>query len=177
MLTLFASVLLGVVVFALAQEMTSNGNVRTDPRTLLTTQSAQVLRGADLYFANCSVCHGDTALGLNEAKTTFPAEDRNCTRCHRPGNSKTVNWTNIQDNNMFDIGNPVALRGDGALANFPDAATLYAYTRATMPRYQPGFLTDAEYMDITAFLAHINGALPENLVLDEQNAATVPLTH
>ena len=160
-----------------AQEMTSNGNVRTNPRTLVTTQSEQVLRGADLYFANCSVCHGDTALGLAEAKTTFPPEDRRCTRCHRPGNSKTVDWTRIQDNNMFDIGDPVALRGDGALADFSDAATLYAYTRATMPRYQPGFLADAEYLDITAFLAHINGALPEGVVLDEQSATTVLLSH
>lgn len=158
-----------------AQQMTSNGNIRTNPRTLVTVQNEQVLRGADLYFDNCSVCHGDTGLGLNEAKTTFPEEHRKCTRCHRPGNSKFVNWNNIQDNNMFDLGQPAALRGEKALATFSNAEVLYTYIKSTMPRYQPGYLKDTEYMDITAFLIQINNALPESLILTEQSALDITL--
>ena len=160
-----------------AQQMTSNGNIRTNPRTLVTVQNEQVLRGADLYFDNCSVCHGDTALGLAEAKTTFPEEHRKCTRCHRPGNSKLVNWDNIQDNNMFDLGQPTALRGEQALTTFPNAGVLYSYIKSTMPRYEPGYLEDKEYLDITAFLVHINGALPEDILLDEQSALSTLLTN
>ena len=169
---------LGLLVglcFSAAQEMTSNGNIRTNPRTLVSTESEQVLHGADVYFESCAVCHGDTALGLAEAKTTFPESHQRCTRCHRPGNPKTVDWTFIQDTNMFDLGDPVALRGDGALAAFANAAALHAYTSATMPRYAPGTLDNSDYLAVTAFLLHVNGALPEGLELTGDNAVDISL--
>jgi mono/diheme cytochrome c family protein len=43
-----------------------------------------VLRGAATYDWNCAVCHGDTGLGYAEARLSFPADHRTCTRCHRP---------------------------------------------------------------------------------------------
>ena len=157
-----------------AQQMTSNGNVRTNPRTLVTIQNEQVLHGADLYFEHCSVCHGDTALGLAEAKTTFPEEHRKCTHCHKSNNTKLIDWRYIEHNNMFDIGKPGALRGD--LSSFPSALTLYTYIKVTMPRYEPDKLSGDDYMAITAFLAHINGASLEATPLTEQSAAGVSLS-
>jgi mono/diheme cytochrome c family protein len=37
-------------------------------------------------------------------------------------------------------------------------ATLYAYTRTTMPTNNPGFLTDAEYADLLAYMLSVSGA-------------------
>ena len=35
--------------------------------------------------------------------------------------------------------------------------TLYAYTRATMPSNNPGFLTDGEYADLLAYMLFVSG--------------------
>ena len=37
-------------------------------------------------------------------------------------------------------------------------ATLYAYTRTTMPTNNPGFLSDAEYADLLAYMLLVSGA-------------------
>lgn len=119
-----------------------------------------VVRGAETYERNCSVCHGDTGLGYAEAKLAFPADHRACTHCHRPDNERVMSWEtiNARGHNLFDVGEPPALRGPGTLAAFADDAVLLAYTRATMPRYQPGRLTDAEYADLVAFMRWIGEA-------------------
>lgn len=62
----------------------------------------------------------------------------------------------VRDNDVFDIGHAPALRGEGALRAFADTQALYEYIRATMPRYQPGRLTDGEYRDLVAYLQAIN---------------------
>ena len=113
-----------------------------------------VVRGAETYERNCSVCHGDTGLGYQEAKLAFPADHRACTRCHRPDNVREMSWDeiNARGHNLFDVGDPPALRGPGTMVAFADDAVLLAYTRATMPRYQPGRLTDVEYADLVAFM-------------------------
>ena len=120
-----------------------------------------VVRGAETYERNCSVCHGDTGLGYQEAKLAFPADHRACTHCHRPGNEREMSWDviNARGHDLFDVGDPPALRGPGTLAGFADDAVLLAYTRATMPRYQPGRLTDAAYADLVAFMRWV-GAEP-----------------
>ena len=113
-----------------------------------------VVRGAETYERNCSVCHGDTGLGYREAKLAFPADHRACTHCHRPGNEREMSWDviNARGHNLFDVGDPPALRGPGTLVGLAEDAVLLAYTRATMPRYQPGRLTDDEYSDLVAFM-------------------------
>lgn len=128
------------------------GNVLRD--WLVTDAPDTVVRGAATYERNCSVCHGDTALGYEEAKLAFPAGHRACTQCHRTGNAREMSWDVIdaRGHDLFDVGDPPALRGPGALVGFADDAVLFAYTRATMPRYQPGRLTDAEYTDLVAFM-------------------------
>ncbi len=133
------------------------GNVWRD--VLVADASAEVHVGADLYDRNCAVCHGDTGLGYAEAKLAFPADHRTCTRCHRPGNPTQMSFEEmmLREHDLFDLGNPPALRGPDALAAFVDPVALWAYTGATMPRYQPGRLTATEVRAIVAFLWHANG--------------------
>ncbi len=129
-------------------------------RALLVAGASDEVRvGAELYDRNCAVCHGDTALGYAEAKLAFPADHRSCTRCHRPGNPTTMSFETMMErqHDLFDVGSPPALRGGGALAAFGDPVALWAYTGATMPRYQPGRLTDVEVRAIVTFLWHANG--------------------
>ena len=136
--------------------LTQDNERRTHSSTLVTTEDAELLNGAELYYQKCSVCHGDTGLGLEEARATFPEDHRRCTQCHKSGNPKEVDWLNIRDNDMFDIGDPTPLRGEGALANFANPESLQAYISATMPRYAPNSLEADDYRDIAAFLLHIN---------------------
>jgi mono/diheme cytochrome c family protein len=116
-----------------------------------------VVRGAIVYDLNCAVCHGDTGLGYAEAKLAFPEDHRGCTRCHRPGNEREMSFETMNErvHNLFDVGNPPALRGPSALTSFPSDTVLLAYTRATMPRYQPGRLSDEEYAQVVAFMRWI----------------------
>jgi hypothetical protein len=119
-----------------------------------------VLRGAAIYDWNCAVCHGDTGLGYAEARLAFPADHRTCTRCHRRDNAREMSFEemNARPHDLFDVGDPPAIRGDGALAGFASDAALFAYTRATMPRYQPGRLGDDDYADVVAFMRWLGEA-------------------
>jgi len=142
--------------------------------------------GQELYALNCAVCHGKTGGGLVEAKLAFPADHRNCTRCHRPNNRVVQPLSQpFEDNNMFSIGEPPALHSlpgavdglaAGGLANGGPAAgglvagglvavaqpaVILAYVTATMPRYDPGRLTRDEYVAITAHLLALNGRADE----------------
>lgn len=130
-----------------------------DLRAWMVTGAPEVVRtGAETYAANCAVCHGDTGLGYEEAKLSFPADHRSCTRCHRPGNVREMSFARMMErqHDLFDVGDPPALRGPGTMPAFAgNDAALFAYLRATMPRYQPGRLNDAEYEALVAFLRWI----------------------
>lgn len=128
------------------------------------------LEGAALYALNCSVCHGPTGGGLAEARLVFPPDERNCSRCHKANNPVVQPLTRpFVDNDMFPVGDPPALvapdhaaMGSNQAAPLPLAAAaapeaLYAYLRATMPRYDPGRQTDEEYWLLTAHLLRMNG--------------------
>lgn len=128
--------------------------------------AAQLERGAALFAANCAVCHGATGAGYDEARQAFPPDHRRCTRCHRPSNRAVMSLEEItDDHDLFSLGEPPALRGDGALAAFASAEALAAYIGATMPRYEPGRLTADEYLDLTAWLLQLNGRLPAGVPL------------
>lgn len=126
------------------------------------TFSAAVREGAAVYAYNCSVCHGPAGGGLAEARLAFPPGERHCSRCHKPNNP--VVWPlsrPIVDNDMFSIGTPPALHAGGGGGTLPLAAsaspeTLFAYLRATMPRYHPGRQSDVEYWLLTVFLLQMN---------------------
>lgn len=168
--------LVGITTLAISQEMQLQDLTGADRLPgFLVGKSEQVRRGAELYDANCKVCHGATAQGFEEAKLAFPQEHRKCTRCHRRGNPTLIDWNYIQDHDMFDLGDPPALRGAETLSGFGTAEALYQYVRATMPRYEPGRLEDAEYLDITAFMLELNGMLPGNFTLSMENSAGMSL--
>lgn len=129
-------------------------------RALLVAGADEEVRvGAALYDRNCAVCHGDTGLGLAEAKLAFPTDHRTCSRCHRPGNPAQMSFEEmmLRQQDLFDLGAPPALRGPNALRAFADPIGLWAYTDATMPRYQPGRLEATEVRAIVGFLWRANG--------------------
>ena len=138
----------------------SQDHVRDD---LIVGAGAQVARGADVYDRNCAVCHGDSALGFAEARLAFPQDHRACTRCHKPNNPQVMSLEQVveegRDHNLFPVGDPPPLRGGDALAALQDPVALFHYTRAAMPRYRPGTMTDQEYLDVTAFLLAVNGSI------------------
>lgn len=136
--------------------------------------TAALSDAAALYALNCSVCHGPTGGGLEEARLVFPPEERHCTRCHKPNNPVVQPLSRpFIDNDMFPVGQPPALvaapaatgAGDGsvgataapAMAAVATPAALHAYLKATMPRYEPGRHSDAEYWLFVAHLLELNG--------------------
>lgn len=169
-------------------ETNSGSGLAADSATLTGAAEYQVALtdAADLYAMNCSVCHGPTGGGLAEARLVFPPEERHCTRCHKPNNPVVQPLTRpFVDNDMFPVGEAPALRavappsagaepegaagGRQALPHTPGAPlaavappeALFAYVKATMPRYDPGRHTDAEYWLLAAHLFDLNGRSTE----------------
>lgn len=130
---------------------------------------AYLTAAEELYAWNCAVCHGATGGGLEEAKLAFPEDHRDCTRCHRPSNRVVQPLDQpFNDHDMFSLGTPPALHAElptaaasgatGApLASVAPPAALHAYIAQTMPRYDPGRLSDDDYWALTAFLLELNG--------------------
>lgn len=159
---------LSLFVVALAPALTALGGASTEGAPL-----ADALADAQaLYAMNCSVCHGPTGGGLAEARLVFPPVDRNCTHCHKPNNPVVQPLTKpFVDNDMFPVGDPPPLRptdhpaqsaeaaeaGSGVMASVTSPEALFAYVKATMPRYDPGRHSDAEYWLLTAHLLNFNG--------------------
>lgn len=143
---------------------------------LVPDASPETREGAILYDHHCSACHGDTGRGLAEAKASFPADDRNCTRCHQEHNPPQMAAGAMTYRNAFDIGDPPPLLGeDGALSRYRHAAGLFGYVRATMPRPFPGALEDEAYWKIVAFLAAAAGAELPSGPLGPATGTEVPL--
>jgi mono/diheme cytochrome c family protein len=155
----------------LAQEATP---VATQDRLAEPTLPAAPLQadyGAQVYWLNCSPCHGDRAQGLtDEFRELYPEEDRNCWNSHCHGD--------VTYENGFTIPTTVpALIGADTLAKFPTAANLYGYIHATMPFQNPGVLTDEEYYQIVAFLLRQNGTIDGGMEVNETNAAQIVVSH
>ncbi|HEX7005169.1 MAG TPA: c-type cytochrome [Trueperaceae bacterium] len=127
--------------------------------TILARAEAEAPVGAALFAANCSVCHGATGLGLEEAKLAFPPDHRDCSRCHKRGNAPTMSLRQIEmrQHDLFDVGEPPPLRGVGSLAAHAPPEAVRTYISAAMPRYRPGALSQEEYAAVTAFLLALNG--------------------
>lgn len=142
---------------------------------LLVGASAQVQAGAHEYHLVCEACHGASGLGLAEGRLSFPPSHQYCERCHHPYNAALWEDTAIGPRNSFNLGDPPALRGDGTLADLPNARALYGYLRTAMPRYRPGDLTDSQYLDVTAFLLALRADMPAAGSLSLKDAAEVAL--
>ncbi len=172
--------LTGLWVYALAKPPKPAPIVET--RTRL---KAQIARGRSIFALRCAACHGDTGRGLEEARLAFPEDHRRCESCHKPNNPKlqtqmgsrsfeTVRGRSVRGN-AFAIGNAPPLHGEGALKAFGDAGALQAYIRAAMPRHAPGTLNGEQSYALAAFVAKLNRALPEDVVVDEKSAVKIKL--
>lgn len=128
-----------------------------------------LVRGRDVYMFHCAACHGAAGAGFEEARTAFPQNHRNCLRCHRANNPARMSLEEIDRlGSAFSIGTPPALNGAGLPARFGGPTGLLAYVRATMPRWAPGSLDEADLRDATAYVLALAGALPDDtdLTLD-----------
>jgi cytochrome c len=139
---------------------------------LIAGYGSQVQHGAEVYDLVCSNCHGNTGLGIDEGRAEFLPEHQKCEKCHRLNNSSRKVDVEISDRNSFNIGNPPALRNEALLTKFGNAAGLHAYIKAAMPRYEPGALSEQDYLDITAFLLVLNNELPNDIILNQENISS-----
>ncbi len=109
----------GILVFfvSLATASAPPRDIRTHSSVLVNTTNEQVLAGADLYYENCAVCHGDKAMGLAEARLVFPEDHQYCERCHKKNNPSTMPLEFMNHRNAFNIANAPALNDHESLKN------------------------------------------------------------
>jgi cytochrome c5 len=126
--------------------------------------------GAEIYRLVCQDCHGSRGQGLTaDWRAEWAPEHQNCwqARCHAPGHPPEG----------FLLPRYVPpLLGPGSLARFETLLDLYDYVRTTMPWHNPGSLLEAEYWQITAYLARERRLIQGDAVLDEAQAATIWLS-
>lgn len=72
----------------------------------------------------------------------------------------TFEQMELRQHDLFEIGTPPPLVGEGALAAVADHASLTAYLQTTMPRYQPGSLSPEAYEALASYLLVLNGRVP-----------------
>lgn len=143
-------------------------------QNLLAGASPQVAAGAHTYHVVCATCHGPTGKGFAEAKLAFIPDHRHCERCHLPGNPPRWSDTPITPHNSFSLGDPPALRGTDLLQEYPTPSALFRFLRKAMPRYDPGKFSDQTYVQLTAFLWALNGAMPSDSTLTGPLAGLAP---
>lgn len=111
----------------------------------------QADEGAQLFWLHCQPCHGDKGQGLtDEWRQQYPPEDQDCwtSGCH--GNRPYENG--------FTLPTAVpAVTGDDSLNSFETMAQVYGFMSSAMPYQDPGYLTEEEYLAMTAFLAREHG--------------------
>ena len=150
------------VLIAAAQRMPDPGS----PREL--GLAAQLERGGDIYAFYCTTCHGVSGQGFAEARAAFPADHYDCSRCHMPLNPPAMTPAEIElAQSVFSLGDPPPLADAAALSHYGSAAGLFAYVRATMPRWYPGMLRDEDVLDVTVYVLDLAGVtLHEELTLE-----------
>ncbi len=125
--------------------------------------------GAQLYWSNCLVCHGDQGLTpewrtlINQAETYCQLPDCDINILYPP-----------------DLILPPSVRpviGRDTLMRFDDGAQLYSIILQTMPKQSPGTLTVDQAWPLTVYLLRANGALPEAIALTPDNAMIALLHH
>jgi|GEM_PF-773646 len=138
--------------------------------------TAQLARGQATYAFSCTTCHGATGSGFAEARSAFPDDHYHCTRCHVPGNPAVMTQAQIdQTQSVFSLGDAPPLNDPDALARYGNGLGLYSYVRATMPRWDPGRLSDDAYLDVTVFVLHLAGVLSDEAELTLEALAQLSL--
>ena len=135
---------------------------------VLPNDPSQAQLGSVTYCNVCMACHGDVGQGLALWQQKLQPPDNDCFRsgCHAahhpPGG--------------FVFPNHVpAIIGPGKLDRFKNALALHDYLKAKMPWWRPGYLTDDEYWQLTAFLLEANGVDLHGQTLDATNAAQITI--
>lgn len=131
---------------------------------------SQADQGAQTYWLLCLPCHGDRGQGLtDEFRETYPPEEQYCweSGCHgaRP----------YEYGFTLPMQIPAVIGPEADLGKFTTAARLNAYTRAAMPYWKPGSLTEEESWLVTAFILRENG-FQFNEKLDASNADQILLS-
>jgi len=134
----------------------------------LPADAGQADYGEAAYRLVCSACHAYDGTGLTaEWISTWDPLDQNCwqSKCHA--------LNHPQDG--FDLPHYVPpIVGPNELSPYKTAQDLYTYLKATMPYQDPGYLTDEEYWQITAYLIKANGfPLPDEQLSPDTAAAYV----
>src|SRR6478609_5419877 len=104
--------------------------------------------GAQAYRAKgCAGCHGAAGVG---------------------GSAPNLKSKDATNPNVWARGRILPLRA-------PFATTVWDYINRGMPLNREGTLTPDEVYGLTAYLLFINGVIPEDQVLDQQNLAAVKM--
>ncbi len=140
-------------------------------RPALPPQPAVADEGAQLYWSNCLVCHGDQGQGLTpEWRALINQVD---TYCQLPG-------CDVEALYPPDLILPPSVRpviGRDALMRYDDGGQLYRIILQTMPRQAPGTLPVDQVWPLTVYLLRANRALPEAIELTPDNAMIALLHH
>lgn len=128
----------------------------------------QADQGHFVYYQVCMACHGDRGQGLTDEWRLAWGDDFNCweSKCHGPNHPP-------QGFEFPQITSPVI--GAGTLIRFDNALELNQYLVETMPWWNPGYLKEDEYWQLTAYLLREHHALPKGVTLDAGNAIVFPL--
>jgi cytochrome c5 len=121
--------------------------------------------GAEIYRLVCQDCHGNRGQGLtDEWRAEWNPKFQNCwqSKCHAANH--------LPEGFIMPRYVP-PLIGPGSLARFETLLDLYDYMRLNMPWHNPGSLLEAEYWQLTAYLARERQLDLGDLPLDENRAA------
>lgn len=126
-------------------------------------------KGAIPYWGICLSCHGDKGQGLtDEWRAAGFGEDMNCwkSKCHAP-NHPTPGF-------VFPRIVP-AIVGPNTLQRFTTALELKNYIKTSMPRWDPGSLSDEDSWNITAYLLRENKVLAPGVDFKLSEAMLIPV--
>jgi len=139
-------------------------------RPLVNDPPSQLDEGKLIFWSVCMACHGDTGQGLTDAWRDSFGEDRDCwtSKCHASNHPPQG----------FEFPRLVpSLAGEGRLLRFVNAKQLYEYNLAKMPWWNPGSLTEAKALAVTATLLELNGRFPKGVTLTAANAEFIPVQY
>ena len=132
--------------------------------------TAEEIRARDISIGPTG---GELPPGKGSAKEgALTYRSKGCAGCH--GGSGTGGAAPILKSK--DPSNPsVWARGRILPLRAPFATTVWDYINRGMPLNREGTLTPDEVYGLTAYLLFINGVIPEDQVLDQQNLAAVKM--
>jgi cytochrome c len=112
----------------------------------LPSGSGSVAQGAEIFAAQCAVCHGANGEGATNDRLV--------------GGHGTLDTTS-------------AVKTVGSY--WPYATTVFDYIRRAMPFQQPGTLSNDQVYALTAFLLEMNDIIDEDVVLNAETLPAVEM--